>query len=33
MGHEIPGPLCQPLAAKIAAHCKAAAAPRSVAAE
>ncbi|MBX3502760.1 MAG: alpha/beta fold hydrolase [Alphaproteobacteria bacterium] len=33
MGHEIPGPLCQSLAAKIAAHCKAAAEVRSVAAE
>lgn len=33
MGHEIPAELCQSLAAKIAAHCKAAAAPRSVAAE
>lgn len=32
MGHEIPGALCQSLAAKIAAHCKAAAS-RSVAAE
>ncbi len=33
MGHEIPAALCQSLAAKIAAHCKAAATPRSVAAE
>jgi pimeloyl-ACP methyl ester carboxylesterase len=32
MGHEIPAALCQPLAAKIAAHCKAAKA-RQVAAE
>ena len=33
MGHEIPGALCQSLAERIAAHCKAAAPPRSVAAE
>ena len=32
MGHEIPAALCQSLAERIAAHCKAATTPRSVAA-